>query len=200
MPAKASAPPGSDDHDPDLRKTVAHPHRAKRPKGHCPAFGATHFFSQQSQHQTLTAYHEAGHAVIAIIVGRAVHKISIIPNKTRLGACEIKKGRSKPTTDWLEDEVLILLGGVAAEAKLIGRYNWAGAGQDLRGVRALTMSRAGDEVRANKLERRLLSKTEHLLADDPTWQAVILIATALLEKETISGRQTIHLYNQTCEK
>ncbi len=146
--------------------------------------------------RTATAYHEAGHATIAIVLGRSIQKISIIPNKTRLGACEIKKGRFQPSSDWLEDEVLVLLAGVAAEAKLTGRYDWQGAGQDLRNVRRLSLSRAGDETRAVKLERRLLAKTEHLLADDAIWKTTEQIAAALLEKETISGRAAMHFYNQ----
>ena len=146
--------------------------------------------------RTLTAYHEAGHAVMAICLGRSVQKVSIVPNKTRLGACEMKKGRFQPSNDWLEDEVLILLGGVVAEARLTGRYNWQGAGQDLRGVRRLTLSRAGDETRAEKLERRLLAKAEHLLGDEATWRTAEQIAAALLERETISGRAAMHLHNQ----
>lgn len=146
-------------------------------------------------YRTITAYHEAGHAVIAISVGRPIHKISIIPNKTRLGACEVKKGRFQPSHDWLEDEILILFAGVAAEAKLIGRYDWQGAGQDLRSIRQLTLSRAGDVTRAEKLERRLLSKTEHLLESETAWKTVVQIAAALLEKETISGRNAMHLFN-----
>jgi ATP-dependent Zn protease len=146
--------------------------------------------------RTITAYHEAGHAVIAISVGRPIHKVSIIPNKTRLGACEVKKGRFQPSSDWLEDEILILFAGVAAEAKLTGKYDWRGAGQDLRNIRHLTLSRAGDVTRAEKLERRLLSKTEHMLESEDIWNVVVQIAVALLEKETISGRNAMHLFNQ----
>lgn len=147
----------------------------------------------------MTAYHEAGHAVVAICVGRAIQKVSIIPNKTRLGACEIKKGRFQPTGDWLEDEVLILFAGVAAEAKVTRKYDWQGADQDMRNVRRLTLSRAGDELRAEKLERRLLAKTEHLLSDESTWKVVQQIAEALLEKETISGRSAMHLHRQVLQ-
>lgn len=146
--------------------------------------------------RTITAYHEAGHAVIAISVGRPIHKVSIIPNKTRLGACEVKKGRFQPSSDWLEDEILILFGGVAAEAKLTGKYDWRGAGQDLRNIRQLTLSRAGDVTRAEKIERRLLSKTEHVLKSQSIWDVVVQIAVVLLEKETISGRNAMHLFNQ----
>ena len=146
--------------------------------------------------RVITAYHEAGHAVVAILVGRPIQKVSIIPNRTRLGACEIKKGRFQPSSDWLEDDVLIMFAGVAAEARLTGHYHWQGADQDLRNIRRLTLSRAGDETRAEKLERRLLAKTEHLLSDDLTWKTVEQIAAALLERETISGRSAMHIYNQ----
>ena len=81
-----------------------------------------------------TAYHEAGHAVVALALGRPVQRVSIQPNHLRLGQCEIKKGSFRPSKDLLETEILILLGGLAAEARLTGNYNLAGAAQDLRGV------------------------------------------------------------------
>ena len=148
----------------------------------------------------MTAYHEAGHAVVAIVVGRPIQKVSIVPNRSRLGACELKKGRFQPSSDWLEDDVLIMFAGVAAEARLTGRYHWQGAEQDLRNIRRLTLSRAGDETRAEKLERRLLAKVEHLLNEDLTWRTVELIAAELLERETISGRSAMHIHNQTMAK
>src|SRR5688500_12069516 len=92
-----------------------------------------------------TAYHEAGHAVIALALGRNVQRVSILPNQLRLGQCELKKGRSKPAHDPVEVTILILLGGVAAEARYTGVYAWAGAQQDLRAVRAMTSQRAGSE-------------------------------------------------------
>ncbi len=137
---------------------------------------------------------------MAMHLGRPIQKVSIIPNRTRLGACEIKKGRFQPSDDWLEDEVLILFAGVASEARLTGRYDWNGANQDLRNIRALTRSRAGNDTRVEKIERRFLAKTEHLLADDDLWKVVELIAAALLEKETISGRAAMHLYQQRTQK
>jgi len=149
------------------------------------------------QAKLLVAYHEAGHAVVAIAVGRGVHKVSIIPNKTRLGACEMKRGRFQPSDDWLEDEVLILFGGVVAEAKLTGRYEWQGAAQDLRAIRQLVHSRAGDPTRADKIERRLLAKTEHLLSSVALWESVKLVARELLNRETISGRAAMHLFRQS---
>ncbi len=144
----------------------------------------------------LTAYHEAGHAVIALVVGRPLHKVTIAANRDRLGLCHLQKGRSRASKDWLEDEILILLAGMAAESQLSGSDNVVGAEQDLRMARRLAMMRAGNAQQAERLERRLLTKTEHLLSDQGHWNAVQLIAADLIERETISGRAALHWFNQ----
>lgn len=142
----------------------------------------------------LTAYHEAGHAVVALIVGRPLQKITIVANRERLGLCHLQKGRSKPSKDWLEDEILILMAGMAAEAQLSGFYNTAGAEQDMRMARRLAIMRAGSVQQAERLERKLLAKTEHVLADESHWKAVQKIAKDLIERETISGRAAQHWF------
>jgi hypothetical protein len=142
-----------------------------------------------------TAYHEAGHAVMALALGRPIHKVTIIANQQYLGACQIQKGRFRPTKDWLEDEILILFAGMVAESQITGSYCESGAAQDLRGIRRYALMRAGGERQVERLERRLLDKTEHLLADAETWKAIEMIAAALLEHETISGRAARHFYD-----
>lgn len=143
-----------------------------------------------------TAYHEAGHAVIALALGRNVQRVSILPNQLRLGQCELKKGRARAAHDPVEVDILILLGGVAAEACYTGEYAWGGAQQDLRAVRSMTMQRANGEKQVARLERRLLDKVEHLLADPAVWRATELIAAELLRCTTISGRAARHLFDQ----
>jgi hypothetical protein len=143
-----------------------------------------------------TAYHEAGHAVIALALGRNVQRVSILANQFRLGRCELKKGRAKAAHDPVEVEILILLGGVAAEARHTGEYAWAGAQQDLRAVRAMTSQRGSGAKQVARLERRLLDKVEHLLADPAVWRATELIVAELLRCTTISGRAARHLFDQ----
>ncbi len=152
-----------------------------------PAGSVSHTLPQIAAEQR-TAYHEAGHAVIALTQGRDVHRVSILPNKTRLGQCDLKKGRTRAAKDWLETEVLILLAGAAAEGRLAGRYCWQGAARDLRQVRALTLSRAGSDHQAERLERRYLEKVELLLNAPENWLAVELLAADLIQRRTISGR------------
>jgi ATP-dependent Zn protease len=147
---------------------------------------------------TATAYHEAGHAVMALKLGRPIQKVTISPAQlqnggNRLGACEIQKGQHKSSKDWLEESVLILFSGMVAESHFTEQYCFEGASQDLRIAKRLLASRARTESQLKRLERRLLSKTEYLLGNRENSKAVELIANELLQKETISGRAVRHL-------
>ncbi len=147
----------------------------------------------------ITAYHEAGHAVMALLLDRPVHRVSIEPNNQRLGACEFRKGVFRPSEDWLEQEMLISLGGVAAELILTGDFGRVEASADLLVLRKLAVGRAGDR-RVEKLERRMLSKAQANLADQAAWQAIEWIAQALLHARTISGRAARHFFERACRE
>ena len=129
---------------------------------------------------------------MALLMGRSVQKVSIIPSQNRLGACTIQKGRAKQVQDKLEAEILILLAGMAAEGRKSGHYNVQGASQDLHVVEKLAMARSGNLRQATKLVHKLLDKTQHLLSDKATWTAVKVIAEELIEHESISGRAAKH--------
>lgn len=146
-------------------------------------------------HDEATAYHEAGHAVMALTLGHPVQRVSILPNQKHLGRCEFGKGVYRPSEDWLEREILVALGGIAAEARHTGNYAWDMAASDHQYVRRLSVQRAGHR-QAERLQRRLLAKAEHILAQEGHWQAVQLIATELLRCGTISGRAARHLFEQ----
>jgi ATP-dependent Zn protease len=145
-------------------------------------------------HDELTAYHEAGHAVIALALGRTVHKVSVLPNRERLGECRFGKGQAKPTDDWVEREILIALGGMAAQARFTGAYAADEAKEDLRFVRRLAAERKSERA-VGRYEQRMLDKVESMLADDGTWTAVEVIAAELMKHGTISGRAARHLFD-----
>jgi ATP-dependent Zn protease len=150
-------------------------------------------------HDEATAYHEAGHAVVALALGRPVQRVSVLPGHNHLGRCEFRKGVFRPSEDWLEREILIALGGIAAEARYTGNYAWHGATRDYQYVRRLALQRAGGDRQADRLERRLLAKAEHLLAQEGHWRAVELIAAELLGRGAMSGRAARHLFDQGCQ-
>ncbi|QDT09492.1 cell division protein FtsH [Stieleria marina] len=157
------------------------------------------------QELNATAYHEAGHAVMAFSLGRPVEKVTIVPGKmqfggTRLGACKIQKGRTKSTKDWLEDEAIILLAGMVAESHFTGKYCTAGAAQDLRAVERLAESRLGssfgNQRQFDRLIKRWIDKTHYILEDEIYQKAIRWIAEELIEKSTVSGRAVRHFFNQ----
>ncbi len=133
---------------------------------------------------------------MALVLGRSVQRVSILPKLQTLGRCEFQTGRVRPTEDWIEREILISLAGLAAEARYTGEYAWAGADRDLKSVQRLAKQRSGEQ-HAERLQKRLLAKAEHLLSQPATWRAVELIADELLRSETISGRAVVHLFAQS---
>jgi ATP-dependent Zn protease len=147
-----------------------------------------------------TAYHEAGHAAMALALGRDIHRVTIRANHLRQGQCEIKKGRVRPAKDFVETEILILFAGFAAEARHRGEYDSAGATQDLRSIRAMTEKRVASQRQIERLERRMLAKAEYLLEQPDVWRAVELIAAELLRSTTISGGAARHLFDQAAHE
>ena len=152
-----------------------------------------------------TAWHEAGHALVAVIVGRPIQKVTVAPANlqtggVRLGAVKFQKGRSKSTNDWLEDEVLILLAGMVAESKFTGQYCQASAGHDLRAARNLIDKRAATERQMEKLERRLLDKVNHLLEQPHHVAALKMIVDELIQQQTIKGRTVKHFLNMATQQ
>ncbi len=140
-----------------------------------------------------TAYHEAGHAVVALAHDRPIHRVSVLPNQLHLGICEFRKGVQRGSVDFVEQEILISLAGMAAEARHTGRYDRAAAGRDLRHARTMALRRA-TEKQLDRYERRMLSKVENLMNDDALWAAVESIAAELMKHGQISGRAAAHLY------
>ena len=82
-----------------------------------------------------TAYHEAGHAIVARSLEHAhpVHKVSIIPRGRALGVTSLlpEKDRLNYTKKWIEDNIAFAMGGRAADEQIFGELS-SGAGQDIK--------------------------------------------------------------------
>lgn len=84
----------------------------------------------------LTAYHEAGHAVVGLSIPSLdpVHKVTIIPRGQALGvtASLPEEDRHAHTRAWLDGQLAMLLAGRAAEAMTFGEDQvTTGAGNDI---------------------------------------------------------------------
>jgi hypothetical protein len=145
----------------------------------------------------VTAYHEAGHAVAALALGRPVAWVSIRPDRKFLGVCAFQKGVFRPSEDWVEREAVIALAGPAAEAGYTGQLDWVGAAHDYDYALDLARGRGGrDGKKADRLVKRWLAKADHLLGRGNTWDAVERIAAELVRLEEISGRAARHLFEK----
>lgn len=153
----------------------------------------------EADDERATAFHEAGHAVLAITLGRPVEKVTIERNSMRLGQVQMSKRRGLPIKDTLEAQALILLAGVVAEARIVGRYNWPGAQQDMIGVRQLARYRGATDKQVERLQQRWLDKTEHLVDDPDTWLAIERVAEELVSKKSLSGRAVQHIVDRTID-
>ena len=147
-----------------------------------------------------TAYHEAGHAIVALSLGRTVEKCTIVRNTIRLGAVQLGKRGGQRQQDFFEVEAMILLGGLVSEAKHIGQYNWVGAQQDLRALRRLTLARVDTDQQIERLEKRLLDKTAHHMEQPGHWEAVELVVAELIKQQAISGRSARHLFDEAVKR
>jgi cell division protease FtsH len=81
-----------------------------------------------------TAYHEAGHAVVAAMqpIADPVHKVTIVPRGRALGVTMQLPEADRHThgKDYLEAQLAILMGGRVAEEMFTGRIT-SGAGNDI---------------------------------------------------------------------
>ncbi len=125
------------------------------------------------EEKALTAYHEAGHAVVAMttVGSDPVHKVTIIPRGRALGltASLPETDRHNYTRDWLIGRLAMCYGGRAAEEIIFGHG-------------AVTTGAGGDIQQATKLARKMVM--EYGMSD-----VVGLMAVGEREQEVFLGRE-----------
>ncbi|MGV8041338.1 MAG: ATP-dependent zinc metalloprotease FtsH [Thermoanaerobaculaceae bacterium] len=88
------------------------------------------------EEKRVVAYHEAGHALVAAVLPNAdpLHKVTIIPRGLALGLTQQlpEEDRYLHAKSYLEDELVVLMGGRLAEQVVFGDdHITTGAGSDL---------------------------------------------------------------------
>lgn len=101
------------------------------------------------EEKALTAYHEAGHAVVALNVPSSdpVHKATIIPRGRALGmVMQLPEGdRYSMSYKWMVSRLAIMMGGRVAEEMKFGKEN-------------ITSGAASDIEQATKLARAMVTR------------------------------------------
>lgn len=121
----------------------------------------------------LTAYHEAGHAVLGLRIPGLdpIHKVTIVPRGRALGitASLPAEDRHSYTKEWMESQLAMLFGGRVAEELIFGANDvTTGAGNDIQ--------------RATSMARRMV--TSFGMSD-----VIGLVAVADNEQEVFLGRE-----------
>lgn len=119
-----------------------------------------------SKEKEVTAYHEAGHAIVAHFSPNAdpVHKISII-SRGMAGGYTLKvpsEDRHLNTKSYFIDEIAVLLGGYLTEQLIFGEVT-TGATSDLRRATALSRRLVTDFGMSEKLGPRTFGEKEEMI-------------------------------------
>jgi Peptidase family M41 len=155
--------------------------------------------------RTLVAFHEAGHAVVALHFGRDVHNITMLSHDEHNANASTTMGALTGcvTTNDLEEEIQICLAGKQSE--LIGFHDHhGGEGADIEAARywaeALLMPEAHHVPETSEgLLRRLEGEVRVLLQTPSLWSAVETVAGYVLNYNSID-RATLRQIVQHCRE
>jgi cell division protease FtsH len=110
-----------------------------------------------------TAYHEAGHALVAKLLPGAdpVHKVTIIPRGMALGLTQQVPidDRHSVTKDWVVTRLAIMFGGRAAEELILSQLS-TGAGDDIERATELARKMVCEWGMSDKLGPMTFGKKE----------------------------------------
>ena len=145
-----------------------------------------------------TAYHEAGHAVIAWVHRVGLREVSIIPDADAgtLGHCGRYRwpsfapdaGLDARTERRAMNLMMVHLAGREAERRFTGRYNHIGAAADLETAYTLAAYVTGDtDPETAAFLHWLTLRTRRALGIH--WIAVEALATTLLNAQRLDGKQ-----------
>ncbi len=102
----------------------------------------------------ITAYHEAGHTVLAVMVPGAdpLHKVTIIPRGRALGVTwQLPVGdRYNTTKEWMEGRIAISMGGRIAEEVFFNQFS-TGASNDIQQATDMARSMVTEYGMSDKL-------------------------------------------------
>jgi len=147
-----------------------------------------------------TAYHEAGHAAIAIHLGLGIRRVSIVPNLEYLGICQQTRQRSlgrlaydggDTLTKRVEKNMMVMLAGIEAQRKFSRRsLRKHDAQADHRNVLEFAFKLSGSMEEALALVHLLKIRTKQLVDLTFIWNGIKGLAKALMERREISGAET----------
>ena len=144
----------------------------------------------------VTAYHEAGHAVMSVLMGGRVLRVTIEPpdddGVARYGET-MTQWPPMATADVWQAEICVSLAGPVAEmlytsdsVAISEMPEWA---MDWQNALATAKAWKRNSVAAQKLLKQSQDRIEHLFGQDHAWAAVSAVADELLAHQTLEAEQ-----------
>ncbi len=149
--------------------------------------------------ERLSAYHEAGHAVMAQLCGRQVTEVEIIGDREHTGSVQSLAYLPDPVEfDRPEDEaeevvrrLKVILAGIVAEEIISGREQWDDSNQDLDTAVRLAMRLVDDCEDVMPLLEETRTEMKRELRRH--WSAVEMLAGELLVHKVLTGSEVRRL-------
>jgi hypothetical protein len=143
----------------------------------------------------LTAFHEAGHAVMAELCGRRVTEVEIVGDSEHTGSVHSlafppdpgEGSTSDAEIEDIERQLKIILAGTVAEAMVTGREEWDEASEDLDVAVRLAMRLVDDCEDVLPLLADIKAGVESKLR--ARWPAVETVAEVLIARKSLTGTE-----------
>jgi len=151
-----------------------------------------------------TAQHEAGHAVMAAILGVGLTRVSIEPASGTQGQVTyaipawITKGHPPESAvrRWCEANIMSQMAGFIAEKHFLGRANHVGATADYAGTWEMANLISLSQREAELYLDALFERTATLMKKRVLRRAVSRIAEALLLESNLTRRQVQRIVHE----
>jgi ATP-dependent Zn protease len=147
------------------------------------------------EHLKLTAFHEAGHAVMAHLCGQQITEVEIVGDDEHAGSVrslrftEERGGDHDPAlpTAPIERRLLCTVAGMVAETMVSGDDSWDEGCEDLDEAVRLAMQVVDDCEKVIPFLELAREHTETLLRRH--WTTVTLLAGELIRRRRMSGEE-----------
>jgi ATP-dependent Zn protease len=149
--------------------------------------------SEWTEAERLTAYHEAGHALMAHLCGQQITEVEIVGDADHAGSVQslsfpadpLEQGNVEAEHDAIERRLKCVLAGTVAEAIVTGRTGWDESCEDLDIAVRLAMPLVDDCEDVVPFLEDLGSQIKDDLRAH--WDTIEVLVTELLQRKSLTG-------------